>query len=304
MSQTATWPPVIVNATVDSVRIGNSATGPFLLVNPDGSINVDATNPSVGLNTDPAPLYSTQVGGQDANGDLQALTTTLNYNNKELLNAASPDVVTSSTVIGALNDAVQLSMQGLTSVGFQINSGSFIGTLTPQGSIDGGTTWANTSFYDPASTSVTPNITFTAPNTTKVLSILPLGGASLVRVVATAYTSGSASSLLRASEVSGSIGAISVAAFGSVSNTYPTLVASVPTLILPANPARKYAYFSNVSGSQMQIQFGSSTGLNAITGLIIPITTFYELRGDNLYTGDIYAFSADPITIAVTEGTP
>lgn len=43
MSQIATWPPVIVNATVDSVKIGNSVNGPFLLINPDGSINTDGT---------------------------------------------------------------------------------------------------------------------------------------------------------------------------------------------------------------------------------------------------------------------
>lgn len=34
---------ILIDATTDSIKIGNTATGPFLNVNPDGSINVEGT---------------------------------------------------------------------------------------------------------------------------------------------------------------------------------------------------------------------------------------------------------------------
>ncbi len=38
-----------------------------------GSTPPPSSNPSVGLNGDPAPIYSTEVGATDPNGDLQSL---------------------------------------------------------------------------------------------------------------------------------------------------------------------------------------------------------------------------------------
>lgn len=68
---------ILIDATTDSIKIGNTATGPFLLVNSDGSINVDgtftSTDPSIGINGSVAPISSTQVGGVDPVGNLEPL---------------------------------------------------------------------------------------------------------------------------------------------------------------------------------------------------------------------------------------
>lgn len=40
---------ILIDATTDSIKIGNSATGPFLNVNPDGSINVEGEVTPSGL---------------------------------------------------------------------------------------------------------------------------------------------------------------------------------------------------------------------------------------------------------------
>lgn len=224
----------------------------------------------------------------------------------QLLNTQTPDTTTASTALGALNAAVTIAMAGLPSVGFQLAAGTLIGTLIPESSLDGGTSWQSCRFYDDSNSSVLPTITFGTANTLKIVSILPVGGSSHVRVRVSAYTSGTANGLMRASNVNSAAGAITSAAFGVVSNTYPALTANTAVQILAANANRKYAYISNNSGSLIVIQFGSATGLtSAAKGLVIPNNNFYELKGDNLYTGAIFAYTnSSGIVVAVTEGTP
>jgi hypothetical protein len=224
----------------------------------------------------------------------------------QLLHVQTPDTTTASTVLGALNATVSITMAGLSSVGFQILAGTLIGTLVPECSIDGGTTWVQASFYDPANSTVSTSLVFGSSNTTKVLSVLPIGGSSNVRVRVSLYTSGTANSILRASQVTGAAGAVTAAAFGTVSNTYVTLTVNTTTQLLVSNSNRKYAYISNNSGGIISIQFGSSTGLTSTArGLVIPNGNYYELKGDNLYTGAIYAYTnASGLVVAVTEGTP
>lgn len=218
----------------------------------------------------------------------------------------APDAVGTSTALGALNASVSLQIQGKSSVGFQLTAGTLIGTVTPECSIDGGTTWAQASFFDPANSTIVTSITFASSNGTKVLSILPIGGSSHVRVRVSAYTSGTANGLVRASEITGSAGAVTAAAFGTVTNAYISLGTNTTTQLLAANSNRKYAYISNNSGGSIAIQFGSATGLtSAAKGLVIPNGNFYELKGDNLYTGAVFAFTnSSGLVIAVTEGTP
>ena len=254
--------------------------------------------------------------GADTYGSIQsglfgptgvAITSASNGNAADqLLHIQTPDTTTPTTALGALNAVVNIAMAGLASAGFQLDAGTFIGTLTPQCSIDGGVTWINCSFYDPANSSILPSVTFTSSNTLTALSILPMGGASHVQVVVSAYTSGTANALMRASMVTGAAGAVTASAFGTVNNMSVALTKNAATQILVANPNRKYAYISNNSGSIITIQFGSSAGLTStVNGLIIPYNSYYELKGNNLYTGVVYAFtSGNSITIAVTEGTP
>lgn len=221
----------------------------------------------------------------------------------QLLHTQSPDTITATIALGALNATVSISMAGLASVGFQILAGTLIGTITPQCSIDGGTTWASASFYDSSNSTIVNSVTFASANTQKILSVLPVGGSSNVRVIVTAYTSGTANTLMRASEVSAAAGAVTAAAFGTAGLTYPVTIANTAVLLLAANVNRKYAMISSPS-TTLQIQLGSSTGLTNSTGFTIASGGFFELKGDSLYTGPIYGIASSAKTIAVTEGTP
>ena len=117
----------------------------------------------------------------------------------QLLHTQTPDTTTAVAALGALNATVSIAMAGLHGAGFQINAGTFIGTLIPESSMDGGTSWSQTSFIDSATNSASGTYVFTASNGLKILSVVPLNGASHVRVRVSAYTSGTANALLRAS---------------------------------------------------------------------------------------------------------
>jgi len=220
-----------------------------------------------------------------------------------MLHIQSPDNVTGATALGALNASVSMAVTGLASVGFQLAAGTLIGTIQAQCSLDGGTSWENVPFYNPANQTVLQSITFASSNTLTIVSILPIGGASNVRVTVSAYTSGTANGIIRASNVVSSVGAITAAAFNTVSLTYPTTVANTAVLLLAANANRKYAMISSPSTS-IQVQLNTSTGLSTTTGFNIPSGGYYEFKGDNLYTGAIYGIASSVKTIAVTEGTP
>lgn len=224
----------------------------------------------------------------------------------QLLHTQAPDTTTASTALGVLNATVVVNLAGMSSVGFQIAAGTLVGTLTPECSIDGGTTWIACTFFDPVNSAVSTSLVFSIANTLKIFSVLPLGGSSHARVKVSAYTSGTANSVMRASMVTGAAGAITAAAFSTVANTYPSLTANTAVLILAANANRKFASISNNSGSVVSIQFGSATGLNSIArGLVIPDNTYYIVEGTRLFTGAIYAYTnSGSVTLSVTEGTP
>lgn len=239
-----------------------------------------------------------------SDGSGNSLTSTL-YATNRTLHVQSPDNSTSTTTLSAVNANVSINLEGLNSVGFQLNAGTFVGTLLAEASVDGGTTWTPVPFYDPVNSAILTNLAFSPNTITKILSIIPIGGASNVRVRVSQYTSGSATSLLRAANVTGATGAITAAAFSTVSNNIIDIPNNSPILILSGNVNRKYAYFGNNSVSTIRLQFSTSTNLSNATGIPLPSQTgFYELKGDNLFTGDIYAFSSSDVQISVTEGTP
>jgi len=248
-----------------------------------------------------------RVAANTYDGSGNAITSSSNGTAADqLLHVQAPDTTTASTALGALNATVSVTTAGLSSVGFQLASGTLIGTIVPECSIDGGTTWVSCTFFNSVSSSVTSSVVFSSANTLTVLSVLPIGGSSTVRVRVSAYTSGTANALMRASMVTAAAGAITAAAFGNVSNNYITLTANTTTQLLTANTNRKYAYISNNSGGLISIQFGTATGLTSTArGLVIPNGNFYELKGDNLYTGAVFAYTnASGLVVAVTEGTP
>jgi hypothetical protein len=279
-------------ASGDNIAIADATGTNKLVVNPDGSINTNTTITNISLS---------QATDSVAIGDGTNLVTVTPLRG---LNVTTPDSVSSVGVLSAVNDSISIQLSGLNSAGFQINTGSFIGTLVAESSVDGGSNWTGVPFYDPLNAAILTSLVFSTANTLKIVSIIPLGGSSNVRVRVSAQTSGSATALVRASTVTGAAGAITAAAFSSITNTYISIPANTPTLLVSANVNRKYAYLSNGSASTLKIQLQSAIGLTTSTGLPIPANTYYEFRGDNLFTGNIYGVSANAITVSVTEGLP
>jgi hypothetical protein len=164
------------------------------------SVKVVGTGLS-GAETNPLAVdsfQSAQVGLYGPTG--QPITDSSNgVAGNRLLHVQTPDTTAASATLGALNATISIPMAGLPGAGWQINAGTLIGTLVPESSLDGGTSWAQTYFIDPSTNSASSSFTFTAANTLKLLSVVPLNGASHVRVRVSSYTSGSATSILRAS---------------------------------------------------------------------------------------------------------
>lgn len=271
-------------------------TSPALIAGQTGVLRLNANRAIHSTLRDPV----TDVG----------VTTDNNGNsNNQRLHIATPDTTTASASLNALNASVTISMAGLIGCGFQLNTGTLSATLTPYISMDGGVTWQGTSFYDPQSAAILSNITVTNPNAYRLYMVITLGGTSHVKIQVTSYTSGSASALLRAS-LSGNVSVTpsgaggGTAAFGTIINTTPSIPNNAATLIKAANSARKYLMISNPSGSLAYIALGNTTGLTTSAGIPVPARSFWEIKGDNLYTGPVYAISSSAITFYLSEGTP
>lgn len=313
----------------DSVSIGDDVSGNKLKIEGDGSINsnvkVDAGDgDNLGIKAQERNLspddtkYNKRVTAvvgsvdtdtisidtslHDKNGN--GIDSTTNSSGRSL-DTVTPDNTFTGT-ISSLNGSVSMSITGLSSIGFQISSGgTFVGTLIAQCSIDGGTSWKTVPFLDILNSAIYQSITTTSPNALQIFSIIPLGGSSQVRILASQYSSGTAIIVLRGSKIIGTTGQVTASAFSQVVNTFPAIPKNTTTLILAANPNRKYAYISNNSSSIVTVQFGQSTGLSAITGLVIDSNKFIEIKGDNLFTGDIYGYTGgNSVVISVTEGIP
>jgi len=106
---------------------------------------------------------------------------------------------TATGVLAALNDVVTVAVAGQQSVGFQLAIGTLVGTIVPELSFDGGTTW-NATFFDDANSILTGSIVFAATNTAQARSITVMGGATHARVRVSAFTGGTATLTLNATQ--------------------------------------------------------------------------------------------------------
>lgn len=113
---------------------------------------------------------------------------------------SNPDVSTSGA-LGSLNATISVTHPGLQSIGMQLAAGTLVGTIVPEASFDGGTTWNATFFDNPANGNITTAISFASSNTATALSIVGVGGSGMTRVRVSAYTSGTANVTVRASDI-------------------------------------------------------------------------------------------------------
>lgn len=107
---------------------------------------------------------------------------------------------TNTGTLNALNAAVSVSVNNQLGVAIQIAAGTLIGTIVPEISVDGGTTWVTTQFDDPVTNTKTSSITFATANTATTRTIITAGGTSTARVRVSAFTSGTANASIRASQ--------------------------------------------------------------------------------------------------------
>jgi hypothetical protein len=103
--------------------------------------------------------------------------------------------------LNALNAAVSVAQAGEHSVGFQLAAGTLVGTIVPELSFDGGTTWVGTFFDDPTTGAKSASIVFASNNTATASSIIGAGGVSNVRVRVSAFTSGTAVITVKATQI-------------------------------------------------------------------------------------------------------
>ena len=101
--------------------------------------------------------------------------------------------------LGALNATLSQATNGLNTFGFQLIAGTLIGTIVPEISYDGGTTWVGTYFVDPVTGTLSSSLVYASSNTAATKAIIGAPGGGNIRVRVSAYTSGTATGTLRAS---------------------------------------------------------------------------------------------------------
>lgn len=109
--------------------------------------------------------------------------------------AAAGDTTASAT-LGALNNALSMALSGEASASFTLPAANnLVGTLTPEVSFDGGTTWVTDALRQDGANTWASSLTVSS--TAASYHLLVPGGASNVRVRVSAYTSGTASAVGR-----------------------------------------------------------------------------------------------------------
>jgi len=221
-----------------------------------------------------------------------------------------PDTTASGT-LNALNAAATITLAGQIGVGMQLAAGTLIGTIVPELSIDGGTTWFSTYFDDPATGSKSSSIVFSSSNTATARTIVGAGGASSARVRVSAFTSGTATCNVRASTINdpsvlfaaadGGVAPPVVAVIGGTDGTNVVAgrmkgastvpVAADPALVVVLSPNQvAIPVTTSPSGSVPSLAFGDIT-LAAITTAAIRRTAYTEPSAN--FTGSVSSSSAN-----------
>jgi hypothetical protein len=134
---------------------------------------------------------------------VKAASTAAAATDPALVVAISPNTtsITQTGTLGVLNAVVALVVANATSVGIQLATGTFVGTLSPEYSNDSGATWNTTYFSDPGTGQLLGTLVFGSANTATAKVLLAPGGANQVRVRVSAYTSGTANLTVTATNI-------------------------------------------------------------------------------------------------------
>lgn len=190
--------PVSGTVAISNLPATQAVTGTFFQATQPVSGTVTATGPLTDAQLRAAPV---PVSG----------TVTANAG------TGTPDTTATGT-LGALNASVQVSLAGMQSAGFQMAAGTLLGTLAPEVSYDGGTTWLGTAVIDPVTGTKIAGFSFGVSQPAIARTFQVTGGVGLVRLRVSAYTSGTTTITLRASAVvdNGILAPVSAAGGGAI----------------------------------------------------------------------------------------
>lgn len=239
-----------VTVSISGTPNVNIANVPAVTVN-SGTINIGNT-PSVSISGTPTVILG---GGSASIGSVSAINSTVTVAGTVSI-SGTPTVTISGTVtvsisgvptvnigagpanvqatgaLGALNATVLVAAAGLNGVGFQLAAGTLVGTITPELSFDGGTTWIGTQFVNSADQTVAASIVFGSANGLTVRALLLVAGATNARVRVSAYTSGTANATITATSAQTTTVIISGTPLVSITGTPNVNIANTPSVTI------------------------------------------------------------------------
>jgi hypothetical protein len=176
------------------VRIAgkNGSTTQDILTDANGELQIDVLSSALPSGAATSALQDGIV--KDGSGD----TTQANVSEGSL-HSTTPDRSATCT-LDSLNDTCVVALEGRQGAGFFLTTSNLSATVRFEVSFDGGTTWVDTYFIEPVAWTYSATAVFTGSSTTASRSWFQMTGPSHVRARVSAYTSGTSTATLRASE--------------------------------------------------------------------------------------------------------
>lgn len=250
--------------TVSGTVTSNAGSGTFNTSDANAQSQGSATTGQKGFLefgavTTSAPTYTTGQSSPlslDTSGNLRVIGS--------FSSGALVDLVGSAGTLNALNAAATINSFGYNAVGMFLAAGTLVGTIVPEASLDGGTTWISTFFDDPSTSTKVSSIVFGSSNTATTRTIVGVGGASNYRVRVSAFTSGTASCTLRADLINDP----STLHAGPAGSVQPPTISQVGGFVTTAAPTYTTSTLNALSlttGGGVRIDLASVAGTTVVT---------------------------------------
>lgn len=262
-----------------------------------GGLNLDVEELTVGANT--VERQRGQIAGSGAAEIARVINTAPTGSEYGIITRPIASDVTASGTLNALNAAVTLTTNGYNGVGMQLATGTFKGTLVPEVSMDGGTTWVASYFVDPATSNPASSfVTSATNNPATTRSILLPAGTGQVRVRVSAFTSGTASASLRATETTQPIFPFA----NAPGSTVPPVVAALGGIDTTVTPNLTRALQCATDGSLFVSGSTTEAGSTSANGIMVfgkdtsnNARAFRMDTAGNQILGNQTAISSNPI---------
>lgn len=299
---------ILTDTTGRQVMVGAAADGaavagnPVLMAGQDGtnaqSLLTDTTGRQVmvGAAADGAAVTGNPIliGGQDGTNAQSMLTDTTGRPVVVGAGAAGAPVggilstqvpdTTGSGTLNALNATASIALAGTAGASLQLSAGTLIGTIVPEISYDGGTTWSISLFQDPTNAVFSSSITFSASNGANAQTIIVPAGASNARVRVSLFTSGTASANVRST----TLGNIVPSLLTHTINTTSHALGKITTAATTQVAIRQTTFTEQSSNAQRSVSSASASDTSAGTGARTIKITYYD------------ASFAGPFTVTLT----